>query len=140
MGDWKLTAVVDSTIDISGLGTFVTSVSYNGTILTRVSPLFGTSTDSYSLLVSIAKGGVLTTTEIENGDITTDVNYWEWLGSDKNKSQVLMNDQSMASGIWDVQRLTGKELILSRHTMETYVSGGSTDSREETMRLTFVAD
>ncbi len=138
MGDWKLTAVVDSTIDINGLGTFITSVSYNGTILTRDTP-FGTSTDSYALQVSIAKGGVLTSIETENGDVTTDVNYWEWLGTDKNKSQVLMNDQSMASGVWDVQRLTSKELIISRHMMETNVSGGSTESREETMRLTFEA-
>jgi hypothetical protein len=139
MGDWKLTAVVDSVIDINALGTFVTSYSYDGTILTRTSP-FGTSTDSYTLLVSIAKGGVLTTTEIENGDIKTGVDYWEWMGNDKNKSQVLLNDQSMVSGIWDVQRLASKELILYRHTMETNVNSGSLESREETMRLTFIAD
>ncbi|MEY3444108.1 MAG: hypothetical protein RLZZ519_2389, partial [Bacteroidota bacterium] len=139
LGDWKLTALVDSTINISILGTNVTSVSYNGTVLISISTSFGTSVESYALQVSIAKGGVLTTVETRNGDVATYQDYWEWFGTDKNKSQVLLNDGSKAEGLWDVQRLANKELILSRHTMETYISGGATSSSERTTRLTFEA-
>ena len=138
MGDWNLTAVVDSTVDINGAITFITSRTYNGSILTTVTP-FGNSSDSYALTVSITEGGNLTTVETENGDVTTNQSYWEWLGDDKNKSQVLFNDGSMAAGIWDVQGLSTKSLILTMHTKETNVSNGNVESREETRRLTFEA-
>lgn len=138
IGEWKLTDVVDSTINVNVFGTFVTSSTYNGTILTTTDA-FGSNTVSYNLEVGVAKNGILTVEETEDGDVTTETNYWEWLGNDQKKSQVLLNTGSMAAGIWDILRLSSKELVLMRHSKEVNVSGGSTESREETMKLTFEA-
>ncbi|HEX2901261.1 MAG TPA: hypothetical protein VHS96_16215, partial [Bacteroidia bacterium] len=43
IGEWKLTDVVDSTINVNVFGTFVTSSTYNGTILTTTDA-FGSNT------------------------------------------------------------------------------------------------
>ena len=136
---WDLTAVVDSTVTINGFGTFVSTASYNGSILTETS-VFGTTTKSYALKMDIAKDGLLTVTETDDGDITIENNYWEWIGADKNKSQILLNSNSMGGGKWIVRRLTGKELVLEQHTMNTETSNGSTASDETTTRLTFAAE
>jgi hypothetical protein len=136
---WNLTAVVDSAIATNSFGTFVSTKSYNGTILTETD-VFGTSTVSYSLQLIIDKDGLLTVTETSDGDITVENNYWEWLGADRNKSQLLLNTNSMAAGIWVVRRLAGDELVLEQYTKEVDTNNGTTDTQEETIRLTFAAE
>lgn len=141
---WNLTGFDAESVDSSGLGVLTTVVSYNGNIRTETSRLgsttLGTSSESYTLMLTFDKGGRLTALETVDGDITEESDYWEWLGNDKNRADLILGSSSDAAGIWSVLRLTSKELVLERSTSQRETNNGSQSLSTDNVKLTFAAE
>ncbi|MFM2374910.1 MAG: hypothetical protein RLZZ165_6 [Bacteroidota bacterium] len=108
-------------------------------------------TIGYALQLMIEKGGTATiakTTTTKTGKVEkyTDIPGWSWMDADKNKSKIIIDSDGNATvweiyGIWEVLRLSNKELILYKHskTMETDPDG-KTSTEETTYKFTFEAE
>lgn len=138
MRAWNLTGYDRVSVDSSDLGVFTTTESLANGIRTRTD-FFGSSTESYALVITLDKGGKLMTTETNDGDVTEEVDYWEWLSADKNKSEVVVGGGTDAAGIWSILRLTSKELILERNTSELNTNNGDQSLSTDSYKLTFAA-
>lgn len=129
---WKLV-----NLESTSSGSTSTSTStLNGSILTQTytSPSFGSSssTSSYSVELEINSDGTYTSTEIEDGDISTSKSTWFWLNDNNDKTSI-----SVYGGIYTVDRLTMKELILRDESSSTNTSGSQTSTSSNKEVLTF---
>lgn len=138
MRAWNLIGYDRVAVDSSDVGIFTNTTSYANGVLTEVG-FFGTSSDSYTLVITFDKGGNLTVVETEDGDITEENDAWEWLSADKNKSELAIGGGSDAAGIWSILRLTGKELVLERNTRELRTIDGDLFLNTDDFKLTFEA-
>jgi hypothetical protein len=138
MASWKLTKIEGNQTSTDFFGTVTTTtITYDGTIYTEVSSPGGTFTMSYSLEMTLDKGGVLTTKETSDGVVANEIADWEWGNTDKKKSEVLLNCSTLANGAWSILRLSGKELILEQVTSRIVTNNGSTDTETSNVKLTF---
>lgn len=140
LGTWKLNKIEGTDVTTNILGTFTETTTYDGTILTITDSPGGSSTASYALEIVIGKDGILNVTESEDGDVLTETSYWEWLNTEKNKSQVLLNTNSRVNGVWSVLRLAGKELILENKSVRSTASSGNTNTNTSDVKFTFEAN
>lgn len=135
---WNLTGYDRVAVDSSSFGVFTATTSYAGGVLTEVD-VFGSSSESYTLVITFDKGGNLTVVETKDGDITEENDAWEWLSADKNKSELLIGGGSDAAGIWSILRLTGKELVLENNIRELRTVNGNQSLSTDDFKLTFEA-
>ena len=124
---WKLTKVEGNT---NNNGTLSTD-AYDGTIWTSTFGSFN-SQYAYSLSIEIKKDGTYQSIENNDGEVTTTDGRWYWVNSAKNKTSISLDNL----GIFEVNQLKSKELILKDYTKEV-VSGTATDSYESTTTWTF---
>lgn len=117
MRAWKLVGWEKLTsTDINGT-IFTSSKSYDGTLMTTVNTSGNSSSKSYTLEVTFDKQGSLSVKEVEDGDLLSDVSYWQWLSSDKKKVVLLLNS-GVFGGAFYVNRLSSKELVLENNFTE----------------------
>lgn len=144
-GEWKLVKLETKEVRINGTTTTTTTESLNGsdkvlseTIATPTGSTTTTNTDTYTMDLSIKKGGEFASTEIENGTTMISSGHWAWGSDNKNKSQILFtNDISQITlngSVFDILRLANKELVLVQKTM---TQAAPDDSFEYTATLTF---
>jgi hypothetical protein len=136
---WKLTNVEGTSIyTVVGIVN-TTTTTYDGTILTEVHSPGTTQTTSYTLEMTIAKGGELTSIENEDGTTTNETGDWDWMDSDKKKSDLYLGNNTKVGGNWTVLRLSSKELILERVNIRTITASGSSATYSDDFKYTFTA-
>jgi hypothetical protein len=87
-------------------------------------------TYSYSMNLTIEKGGTYKWYEVEKGDIDEWTAYWSWLDGQSGKEQLLLEDD----GIYLIKKLTNKELIIEYSYTWSETSDGDNDfSNSETI-------
>jgi hypothetical protein len=130
---WKLVSVEgkDVTTDASGTDELTTtfdgttaSQSFNGTVF---------STYSYSLTIEIKKDGTYQSIEVVDGDSETIDGRWYWLNSKKNKTTISLDNL----GVFEVNGLKSKELILKNYSKDVSVNSGVSSTDESTTTWTF---
>lgn len=115
--EWKLTGIEATRTRVAGGNTVVTTLSYDGSILTMTQGgVSVTATGSYTM--TIEKWGKMSWSETYtvggNTDVQTATGYWEWVDSDKNKSYVILEggDHLFTGGLCRIDRLASKELVI----------------------------
>lgn len=117
MRGWKLAAWDKlTTTDINGT-VFTSTKSYDGTLLTTVNTAGISSSKSYTLELTFDKHGSLSVKEVEDGDLMSDISYWQWLNADKKKVVLVLNS-GVFGGSFYVNRLSSKELVLESNYTE----------------------
>lgn len=140
-GIWELTTVDGTDTDIStfsgSTSTTITKISYDGNIWTETTTFTGlpsnTEASSYDFEITIEKDGTYSSTEVEDGDKSEETGSWWWLDSKKNKSGILID----GTGIFDVDRLKNKELILIEKYSSSWSDSGSFSTSESLITYTY---
>lgn len=159
-GEWKLSNLAGTDKDVNpGISTTHTTVtSYDGTTKTQVdsyqtanSSTSSTSTNAYSVTLTIKKDGTYQQTLTENGATSTTEGTWIFLRKSKkndlkSKEAVMLTETSTSSGgttttssdldgmVYTIDELKNKEMILKYEWSQS--SGGNTLSSDQTLTFT----
>lgn len=130
-GDWTLTNYEYTGTTTSSGTTTMTTVTYNGVIMTYSSGGY-TETYSYSQKVTINDDGTFKMTEVEEGETDENTGSWSFLDGASEKEQLLLDGD-----LWVIKKLTNKELVLEDASTYTNIDGSYTYSSSSTTTLTF---
>lgn len=136
-GTWVLkSAEANSTEILTFDGTTETETTtqkFDGTVVTVVSP-DGTGTYSMSQEITIEKDGSFMTKTVEDGDISESTGSWWWLDDKKRKTRIAFDDDASS---FEIDRLTGKELVLKVDYTSKYTSGSAVSTYTYTETQTY---
>ena len=139
IGTWNASSYSHDETQVNGATTNTVKVTYDGTKYTTEKSAGNPPVDNgtYEYTIDIQKKGKVTYTEvIKQGNQTTtnkQEGNWMWANSHKNKSVVqftfngdVQGKNYITGGMWEVDQLKNKEIILKRETgSETEVTGAA---------------
>jgi hypothetical protein len=132
---WELVKV-EGTVTNTFAGTsYTTTSNYNGTVFSNTSSTGVVDSYSYALEMEILKGGEMTSTETEDGEITTSKDIWFWTNNTSDKTGLYLG--GINEGIFNVQGLSSKELILTINNEESQTVDGQTSTSKSSTTWTF---
>jgi hypothetical protein len=132
---WKLTKIEGSSTNSFAGSSFTTTTSYNGTIYTITSSSGDVFSYSYALEMEILKGGDMTSTETEDGTVSTLKDIWFWTNNTSDKTGLYLG--AVDEGIFNVEGLSSKELILKIESEQTDTEDGQVSSSKSSTKWTF---
>jgi len=130
---WKLVKIDGKEISTDPSGTDTYTTTFDGTTASEAFNGSVFSTYSYSLTIEIKKDGTYQSIEVIDGDTETIDGRWYWLNSKKNKTSISLDNL----GLFEVNGLKSKELILKNYSKDVTVSGGDSSTDESTTTWTF---
>lgn len=116
---WKLTKIANTRTQVQSGNTSTTTYTFDGSSLIVTSSPGGSTTYTGSYEMEIIKDGTMTWNETYSFGGSTDVQSstgtWQWMNSDKNKSVIILagGNYFFTGGLWQIDRLASKELVLS---------------------------
>jgi hypothetical protein len=132
---WKLTKIEGTNTNTFAGVSYTSTTNYNGTLLTTTSSSGGVNSSSYTLEMEILKGGEMTSTETEDGDILTEKGVWFWTNNTSNKTGLYLG--GIDEGIFNVQGLSSKELVLNIDSESSDTEDGQTSTYKSFTTWTF---
>jgi hypothetical protein len=130
---WKLVNYEKTSSSSTGS----TSSFLNGSILTETTfiPSYGSFTDSdtYSKEWEINSDGTFTSTTFRDSSISTSKSTWYWLNTTDDKTSIIIEEE----GIYTIDRLTSKELIVRSESSSTNTNNSQTSTSNNKEVLTF---
>lgn len=132
---WKLTKIEGSSTNSFAGSSFTTTTSYNGTIYTTTFSSGDVVSYSYALEMEILKGGDMTSTETEDGAVSTSKDIWFWTNNTSDKTGLYLG--VLDEGIFTVEGLSSKELILTIESEQTDTEDGQTSTSKSSTKWTF---
>lgn len=124
--EWKLTRTTDDPL----YGT--TTRTFNGGIM--MDDLgYAINQYSYSMNLTIEKGGTYKWYEVVDGGINEWTAYWSWLDGQSGKEQLLLGDD----GVYLIKKLTNKELIIEYNYSWSSTDDGDNDFSNSESIYTF---
>lgn len=133
---WKLTKVEGTSTNTFGGVTYTSTESYNGTVYTTTSSSGGVNSYSYALEMEILKGGEMTSSETQDGEVSSGTGNWFWANTTSDKTGIFLGGLD-DDAYFNVQGLSSNELILSLNSEYTSTSGGQTSSNQSSTTWTF---
>lgn len=130
---WKLVKIDGKEISTDPSGTDTYTTTFDGTTASEAFNGSVYETYSYSLTIEIKKDGTYQSIEVIDGDTETIDGRWYWLNSKKNKTSISLDNL----GLFEVNGLKSKELILKNYSKDVTVSGGDSSTDESTTTWTF---
>lgn len=130
---WKLVKIDGKEISTDPSGTDTYTTTFDGTTASEAFNGSVFSTYSYSLTVEIKKDGTYQSIEVTDGDTETIDGRWYWLNSKKNKTSISLDNL----GLFEVNGLKSKELILKNYSKDVTVNSGVSSTDESTTTWTF---
>ena len=130
---WKLVNIDQKDVSTDPTGTDTYTTTFDGTTVSEAFNGSVFSTYSYSLTIEIKKDGTYQSIEVIDGDTETIDGRWYWLNSKKNKTSISLDNL----GLFEVNGLKSKELILKNYSKDVTVSGGDSSTDESTTTWTF---
>ena len=146
MRGWNLTAIAETVVDGSSTPALTTTTTYNGSsLVTSYSDGSPTTTATGTYTMTIGKNGVVTYTETytapgaTSATVASGTGTWMWWSSSKSKEFLLIDGASnlFSGGMYFVDELKSKELILEVNSSSTSTSGGITIPKSTTAKYTF---
>ena len=129
-GNWILVnAETNSNIDGD-----ISSATYTNSIMTETSN-DNSSSYSYSINWDVKSDGTINSSETINGYLSTSMLTWYWLDDNQKKTKIFI---SGGEGIYVVDRLTNKELVLKYQYEYSNPSGNDLEIYSST--ITFEKD
>lgn len=132
---WKLTKLEGSSTNTIGGSSFTTTFNYNGTIYTTTFSSGDAVQFSYALEMEILKGGDMTSTETEDGNVSTLKANWYWTNNTSDKTGLYLG--AVQGEIFTVDGLSSNELILSQESEQTDTNDGQTSTSKSSTTWTF---
>ncbi len=134
---WKLVNYegLESGISFFSGESYTTTIAYNGTLLTTTSTSNGVESIPFTYEMEILKDGELTYTQVSDGSVQSGKEYWFWLNNTDNKTGIILGGP--LGEIYQIDRLSSSELILSYETEETDVYDGTSYPQKSSFKLTF---
>ena len=132
---WKLTKAEGTSTNTFAGTTYTTTSNFNGTVYTITYSSGDVDSYSYALEMEILKGGEMTSSETEDGEITTAKDIWFWTNNTSDKTGIYLG--SIDGGIFNVQGLSSKELILTINSENTQIVDGQTSTSKSSTTWTF---
>jgi hypothetical protein len=132
---WKLTKAEGTSTNTFAGTTYTTTSNFNGTVYTITYSSGDVDSYSYALEMEILKGGEMTSTETEDGEITTSKDVWFWTNNTSDKTGLYLG--GLDEVIFNVQGLSSKELILNINNEESQTADGQTTTSKSSTTWTF---
>ena len=143
-GVWNLTSVdavyTNTTVNSGTITTNTSTTTYDGSLMTNTwtSGGGGSNSSSYSLKLTIEKGGTYKMVETDDGNVSDFEGYWWWLADNKKKTRIAFDDDNNS---FDIDQLKNKEMIIKSDTYykDTDTSGDS-DEDVDTYTATYTKE
>ena len=133
-GEWKLSEMKSVETESNGSET----TTYDGSMMTTIvidNGTSATSTYAYSETITIVKDGTYTT-KYTSGTMSGEMTeYWSWVDGASSKERILLNGT-----VYDIVKLTGKELVLAQNSSSTMSFGTSTSISKEETTITYTKE
>ncbi len=132
---WKLVKAEGTSTNTFAGTTYTTTSNFNGTVYSVTYSSGVVDSYSYALEMEILKGGEMTSTETEDGEITTTKEIWFWTNNTSDKTGLYLG--GLDEVIFNVQGLSSKELILNINNEESQTVDGQTSTSKSSTTWTF---
>ncbi|MFN6946327.1 MAG: hypothetical protein ACK4ND_15365 [Cytophagaceae bacterium] len=138
-GEWKLTqAEIMHTVEWDGIKVSYHN-SFSGSIMTSsysVNGISETAFSTFSMNLTLDKGGKMKTQSITDGDISEETGYWSWINTTKNKTGISISEDF---GSYEVLELRNSKMVLISENSSFFKELGSSDSERlnEKFTMTF---
>ncbi|MFN6946328.1 MAG: hypothetical protein ACK4ND_15370 [Cytophagaceae bacterium] len=127
-GEWKLTQLESMSASESEGSKVSYHTSFNGSIMTDKITVNGNSEtefSTFSMNLTIDKGGKMKTQSVTNGDISEETDYWSWVNTTKNKTGINLGEDG---GFFEILELRNSKMVLVSESSSFYKALGSSNS------------